>query len=264
MCSPELKAAQPGVRSDESECRAFILGGSATTLAFVSSFRAESAKHAVVVTRLVPLAQTPIGVVVGDTWQSVTVASASLLDWVDQTFPSDDEHAFVAPAREIELLARVRWHAPMPEKLNEGTVVNIEDVPEDVAEALLHDAEPIVQCAACRRLCVRDHFVWKERQLCAWDYHQTVFGKRGPWHGGPYENRHFETLPTAAYVAPALAADAGADVILAVGGIDDAVAREAINALLSADAQRAHMAVRTPDGYTLLRESDGREQQSAP
>ena len=40
------------------------------------------------------------------------------------------------------------------------------------------------QCAACRRLCVRDDFVWKEKQLCAWDYHAQVFGKRGPWHEG--------------------------------------------------------------------------------
>ena len=53
-----------------------------------------------------------------------------------------------------------------------------------------------MQCAACRRLCVRDDFVWKEKQLCAWDYHAQVFGRRGPWHDGAYEERHFETLPS--------------------------------------------------------------------
>ncbi len=71
-----------------------------------------------------------------------------------------------------------------------------------------------MQCAACRRLCVRDDFVWKEKQLCAWDYHAQVFGKRGPWHNGPYEERHFETLPACAYVAVGLLGELGVELVL--------------------------------------------------
>ncbi len=94
-------------------------------------------------------------------------------------------------------------------------------------------------------------------ELCAWDYHRQVFGKRGPWHSGAYEERHFETLPQAAYVAPPLLEEAGVDVVLAVAGVEDAIARDALNVVLSRDADRAHLAVRTPDGYTLLRERSG-------
>jgi hypothetical protein len=233
---------------------AFVLGGNASTLAFVSSLRADAPS---VAAHLVPIAQTPVGSVAGDAWQNVTIATANLLDWLDKTFPPEDERAFIAPLRDIELLARINWNAQPPLQLDEGSVLNIEDIPEEVAEALAHSPEPLVQCAACRRLCVRDHFVWREKQLCAWDYHRQVFGKRGPWHSGAYEARHFETLPPAAYVAPPLLEEAGVDVVLAIAGVDDAIARDAVNVVLSRDADRAYLAVRTPDGYTLLRERAG-------
>lgn len=231
--------------------RAFILGGNANTLAFVTSLRADAKT---VTAHLVPIAQTPLGAVCGETWQNVSIALAGLLDWIDATFSADDERAFVAPVRDIELLARINWQVEAPSALDEGSVLNIEDVPEDIAEALAHPPERLVQCASCRRLCVHDHFVWKERQLCAWDYHRQLFGKRGPWHTGAYEARHFETLPSAAYVAPPLLDEAGAEVVLGIAGVDDAVAQQAINVVLTHDSGRAHMAVRTPDGYTVLRE----------
>ncbi len=204
-----------------------------------------------------PIAQTPLGAVTGDTWQNVIVAMAGLLDWLDRTFPPDDERAFVAPLRDIELLARINWQAEPPPRLDDESVLNIEDVPEEIADALLHAPEPLVQCAACRRLCVRDQFVWERTQLCAWDYHRQVFGKRGPWHTGVYEARHFETIPFAAYVAPPLLEEAGVDVVLAVADVEDGVAREALNIVLAGDAARAYQAVRTPAGYTLLRERSG-------
>lgn len=230
---------------------AFVLGGNASTLAFVTSLRADAPS---LTAQLVPIAQTPIGTVAGNTWQNVTLAMANLLDWLDKTFAPEDERAFVAPLRDIELLARINWQADPPDRLDENAVLNIEDLPEEIADALAHPAEPLVQCGACRRLCVRDHFVWREKQLCAWDYHRQVFGKRGPWHSGAYETRYFETLPLAAYVAPPLLEEAGVDVVLAVAGIDDAVAQEVLNVALARDAARAYLAVRTPDGYTLLRE----------
>jgi hypothetical protein len=202
----------------------------------------------------VPLAQTPLGTVLGDSWQKAGIAISGLLDWIDGTFAADDEHAFVAPVRDIELLARINWHVELPEKLDESNVLNVEDLPPDISDALAHPAEPLVQCSACRRLCVKDHFVWKERQLCAWDFHHQCFGRRGPWHTGPYEDRHFETLLTPAYVAPPLLEEEGADVVMAVGGIDDGIARAAMNTVLQGDAAHSHIAVRTPGGYTLLRE----------
>jgi hypothetical protein len=230
---------------------AFVLGGNASTLAFVTAL---GSQNKTITAHLVPLAQTPLGTVAGETWQNVQIATPNLPDWIDSTFPPGDERAFIAPLRDIELLARIEWQADPPAHLNDEAILNIEDVPDDVAEALAHPPEPLVQCAACRRLCVRDHFVWKERRLCAWHYHQQVFGKRGPWHSGPYEERHFESLASPAYVAPPLLDEAGVEVVMAVAGVDDAIAQRTINTLLENDAQSAYMAVRTPDGYTLLRE----------
>ncbi len=173
---------------------------------------------------------------IADTWQNVGLALANLPDWVDRTFPPEDEHAFVAPMRDIELLARVQWHAELPETLTDETVLNIEDVPEDIADGLSHPAAAIVQCAACRRLCVRDDFVWKEKQLCAWDYHGQVFGKRGPWRNGPYEERHFETLPACAYVAPQILGELNVEVVLATNEIEEDIAHRMINLLLECTA----------------------------
>jgi len=233
--------------------RAFILGGNANTLAFVTSLRADSKT---VTAHLVPIAQTPIGAVCGEAWQNLSLALDGLLDWIDATFPADDERAFVAPVRDIELLARINWQVEPPERLDEASVLNIEDVPEDVAEALVHPLRQLVQCAACRRLCVRDHFVWKEQQLCAWDYHRQVFGRRGPWHTGAYEPRHFETIPAAAYVAPPLLDEARVEIVLGIASVEDAVAQQVVNLILAGNSNRAHMAVHTPDGYTVLREGE--------
>ncbi len=231
---------------------AFALGGNGSTLAFVSSFRPE---NGAISARLVPIAFTPMGVVVGDTWQTAGVALANLLDWVDKTFPPEDDRSFLAPMRDIELLARVQWHAAAPQRLSETTFVNAEDIPDEVLEALAHEPAQIVQCAACRRLCVRDEFVWKEKQLCAWDYHAQAFGKRGPWRNGPYEERHFETLPACAYVAPPLLAELNVEAVLATSDLDEAVARHAVNLVLGADASAPHLAVRIEGGYTVLRET---------
>lgn len=231
--------------------RVFVIGGSGSNLGFINSFRTENDG---ITARLVPLAWTPLGVVVGDAWQNVGIALANLPDWVDRSFPPEDDRAFVAPMRDIELLARVQWHAELPEMLNDEAVLNIEDVPEEIAEGLAHPPLPIVQCAACRRLCVKDEFVWKEKQLCAWDYHAQVFGKRGPWRDGPYEERHFETLPSCAYVAPALLVDLKVQVVMATNALNESTATRMINLLLEAEPERPHMAVRTGDGFTVLRE----------
>ena len=231
--------------------RAFVLGGNASTLAFVTSL---NTGEALVTAHLVPLAQTPLGTVAGRNWQNAGVAFDNLLTWLDSTFSPEDERAFLAPTRDIELLARINWCVEPAATLDDASVLNIEDLPEDVADALAHPAEPLVQCTACRRLCVRDHFVWKERQLCAWDFHRQAFGKRGPWRTGPYEDRHFETVTACAYIAPPLLDEPGAEVVLGIGGVEDPVAYQAINLVLSSDAQRSYMAVRTPDGYTVLRE----------
>ncbi|MEO6913092.1 MAG: hypothetical protein ABI182_03600 [Candidatus Baltobacteraceae bacterium] len=236
------------------EPKAFVLGGSSSTLVFVNSFRPE--KNAITA-RLVPLAITPLGVVIGDAWQNVGIALDNLLPWIDQTFPPEDERAFVAPVRDIELLARIEWDAETPGKLDEDGVLNAEDLPEEITHALSQPPSSILQCASCRRLCVRDHFVWNERQLCAWDYHSTVFGKRGPWRDGPYEERFFETLPRAAYIAPELLGELDVEVILATGLIKESTAHSLINLALASDPGRAQLAVRTAGGFTLLRERAG-------
>ena len=231
--------------------RAYILGGNASTLAFTSSLVPEGRQ---VTAWLVPMAWTPIGVVLGENWQRVGIAADNLAGWTDQTFDPGDERSFVSSLRELDLLARIGWSAPVPEALADAVVVNLDDVPEDVLDALAHPAEALVQCALCRRTCVRDHFVWNERRLCAWDYHATVFGKRGPWRDAPYEERLFETLPRAAYVAGPLLAAVGVDAVLAIDGLDDALARRLVNETIAADPGHSYLAARTSGGYTVLRE----------
>ncbi|MBC5816561.1 MAG: hypothetical protein GIW97_08475, partial [Candidatus Eremiobacteraeota bacterium] len=178
----------------------------------------------------------------------------TLLTWIDQTFPADDDHAFVAQIHDVDLLLRTEWNAEVPAQLNEETVLNLEDIPPEIADALAHAAASIVQCGVCRRLCVKDEFAWNDRQLCAWDYHSSVFGKRGPWRNGAYEDRLFQTLPKPAYVAPPLLDELKVEVILATGAIDETLARCIVNQVLDADAQRAHLAVKTDGSYTILRE----------
>lgn len=242
--------------ADAYEPRAYVLGGNANTLAFVSSLVPESRQ---ITAWLVPIAWTPIGVLLGENWQRVNIPADNVIGWADATFAPEDERAFVASGRELEMLARIGWHAGTPETLGEDVLVNPDDLPEDLLDAFEHPAEPLVQCAICRRTCARDHFVWNDRRMCAWDYHATVFGKRGPWRSEPYEERYFATLPAARYVAQGLLDELGVDAIVAVDDIDDALARRIVNDVIAADGTRAHLAVRVGGGYTLLRErgSDG-------
>lgn len=235
------------------EARVYVLGGNSSTLAFVSDVRPQRGQ---ISAWLAPLAWTPIGVVLGESWQRVGIAADNVGGWVDQTFPPQDDRAFVASLHDLDLLMRIGWGAEPPEALSEAAVINVDDVPEDVLDALVHPAEVLTQCAVCRRTCVRDHFVWNERQLCAWDHHATVFGRRGPWHSGPYEERHFATLPRAMYVAGGLLDETGVDAVLAVSGVADETAYRLINLAIEAEAGRAYLAVRTEGGYTLLRERE--------
>lgn len=191
----------------------------------------------------------------GDGRQEAGIPLSGLFDWIERAFPPDDERAFVASVRDLELLARIGWETPFPATIDERTVVNIEDLPDDVADALADSPAPLVQCAACGRLCVRDDFVWKEKQLCAWDYHAQVFGRRGPWREGAYEERHFETLPHCAYVAPSLLAELGVEPVLSGISLNEQTAQAIVNVILGAEPGRAHMAVRTEGGICVLREA---------
>jgi hypothetical protein len=237
---------------ERSVPRVYVLGGNSSTLAFVSDMRVQRGQ---MTAWLAPLAWTPVGVVLGEGWQRVAIAADNVAGWVDQTFPAEDERSFVASLHDLDLLMRIGWGDDPPEKLHEGTVVNIDDVPEDVIDALARPPEILTQCAVCRRTCVRDHFVWNDRQLCAWDYHTSVFGRRGPWHSGSYEERHFETIPAAMYIAGALLDELHVDPILAISGLADATAHRLLNMTIEAEnGGCAYLAVRTEGGYTLLRE----------
>jgi hypothetical protein len=231
-----------------------VLGGNGTTLAAANSLVA-SEPGRIVTVRLIPLAWTPLGIAVGDTRQDVGVPLAGLLDWIDRTFSAEDDQAFIVPTHDLDLLARVGWNAPLPDSIRSENVINLDDLPEEVADGLAQPAVSLVQCATCRRLCVRDDFVWKEKQLCAWDYHSQVFGKRGPWQTGVYEDRHFATLPECAYVAPPLLVELGVEAILTVGGVAEETGRAMVNALLEGEPGRSHMAIRADGGLTVLREA---------
>lgn len=231
--------------------RAYVLGGNASTLAFTSSFLADRRQLTI---WLVPLAWTPIGVVQGEAWQKVGIAADNIAGWTDETFAADDEHAFVTSLRDVELLTRVNWSAEPPEALDASIILNPEDVPEDVIDALTLPAETLVTCQACRRTCVRDHFVWNDRQLCAWDYHALVFGRRGPWRNEPYEERLWETIPSPRYVVPQLLEEQNVDLVLSLGGVEDALARRLTDELMRAQTGQSYLAVRVEAGLMLLRE----------
>jgi hypothetical protein len=244
-----MERARTGRRSPEG--RVFVLGGNAGTLAYVTSLRAAERQ---VTAYLVSLAWTPVGVVIGEGRQHVNIAADNVVGWVDQTFPPDDERAFVAPARDLEILQRSGWHAEPIQELSEELLLNPEDIPEDVLDALDRPPRALVPCAICRRTCVRSDFVWNERQLCAWDYHTTVFGKRGPWRGVPYEDRLFESLPVAAYVAQQLLDEAGVDVILAVSELPEPAMRRLVNLAIEEGGDGSYIGVRSGGDLTLLRE----------
>jgi len=48
-----------------------------------------------------------MGSVIGTGGQDVGVALAGLYDWVDRTFPPEDERAFITSMRDVELLALI-------------------------------------------------------------------------------------------------------------------------------------------------------------
>ncbi|MBV9027695.1 MAG: hypothetical protein JO311_03700 [Candidatus Eremiobacteraeota bacterium] len=203
---------------------------------------------------MIPLAWTPLGVVLGTTHQEVGVPLQRLFEWIDRTFSAEDEAAFAPPTRDVELLARIGWNEPFPEALHGQNVVNFDDLPSELAEALERPSMELVQCAACRRLCVRDDFNWNDKQLCAWDYHATVFGRRGPWHSGTYEPRHLSTLPSCAYVVEALLEELRVKTVLMVGAVEEEAALRVVAALLACEPDCAHLFVRTGDGFAVLRE----------
>ncbi|MBV8723767.1 MAG: hypothetical protein JO350_00370 [Candidatus Eremiobacteraeota bacterium] len=255
-------AAQPARVSQRGDARVIgsrgsgavvAVGGNDATLAVASGLRPTEPGGDVTI-RLIPLAWTPIGVVLGTVRQEVGVPLQRLYEWIDRTFSADDEGAFVPSMRDVELLARIGWNEPFPEELRGENVVNLEDLPPELVEALERPSAELVQCATCRRLCVRDDFKWNDKQLCAWDYHATVFGRRGPWHSGTYEPRHFSTLPVCAYVVEALLEDLRVETVLILGAVEEEAAQRVVAALLVGEPDRAHLAVRTGDGLAVLRE----------
>lgn len=203
------------------------------------------------------MAWTPVGLVVGDGRQRVGVARSGIFDWADRTFPASDERAFVGSLRDLELLMRIRWDSPLPERIDEASVLNADDLPDELLDALARAPVTLAQCALCRRLCVADDFVWKERQLCAWDYHAQVFGKRGPWRNDGYEVRHFETLPKCAYVVPDLLEELNVEILMSLGTMPEAAVRSIVATALENVPRGSYLAVRTPIGVTLLNEAAG-------
>ncbi len=231
------------------------MGGNDATLAIASSLR-PLRRNGTVTVRLLPLAWTPVGIVVGATHRDVGIPLRELFDWIDRTFTADDDGAFVPAIHDLELLIRVGWGGPFPQELAGRDVVNIDDLPDELIDALTRPVAALVQCSTCRRLCVQDDFVWKEKQLCAWDYHANVFGRRGPWRSGVYEARYFSSLPSCAYVVPALLEELGVETVLSLGPIPEQTAASIVETLVGAEPARAHLVVRTAEGLAVLRERD--------
>ncbi|MDE2571039.1 MAG: hypothetical protein KGM44_00785 [bacterium] len=229
----------------------FVVGGGEHLLAFVTQASGEKGQLPVV---MVPLAWTPVGVAVGEAWQRVLVDEGNVGGWVDQTFVPEDERAFVSPLGELELLRRIGWKDAVPERLSEELILNLGDLPEDVAEALESPMVAITRCAVCRRSCVQHDFVWQERQLCAWDWHRALFGRRGPWRTEPYNRMQFSGTPRAGYIVPALAEEAGAETLMLLGRIDPELAYDVVTTLMQRLGDGSYITVSTDNGWVLLRE----------
>ncbi len=251
MQSPSLSRVGTSESVGERPAGIVVLGGNGSTLAFTNSLVPEGRT---IVARLVPVAVTPIDTAVGDTWQNVGIAPDDLLHWIDRTFPAEDESAFVASLHDLDLLARVGWNAPLPTNLNEAELINVEDLPPDIVEAIESGPVPIVPCAVCRRLCVRGDFRWGERELCAWDFHHQVFGRRGPWRNGAYDERHYDTLPRCGFVAPSLLEELGVEILASFYDCSEDLVRSLIGQILDAEGERSHIAVRVDSGFVILRE----------
>ncbi|TAM76778.1 hypothetical protein EPN44_04560 [bacterium] len=229
----------------------FVLGGGEHMLAFVTQASGDKGQLPVV---MVPLAWSPLGVVVGEGWQRVLVDEDNVSGWVDQTFVPEDERAFLAPLGELDLLRRIGWKDEVPDRLSEEQILNLGDLPEDVIEALGSPMLPIARCAACRRSCVKDEFIWQERQLCAWDWHRSVFGRRGPWRTDAYNRVQFSDIPAAGYVVPPLAEEAGAETLMLLGRVDPELAYDAVSMLVERLGDGSYITVSTDTGWVLLRE----------
>lgn len=229
----------------------FVLGGGEHMLAFVAQASGEKGQLPVVT---VPLAWTPVGVAIGEGWQRVLIDENNVGGWVDQTFVPEDERAFIAPLGELELLRRIGWKDGAPERLSAELVLNPQDLPEDVVDALDAPMLPITRCAACRRSCVKDEFLWQERQLCAWDWHRTVFGRRGPWRTESLNRMQFSSVPGAGYVVPALAEEAGAETLMLLGRVDAELAYDVVSTLMERMGDGSYITVSTDSGWVVLRE----------
>jgi hypothetical protein len=227
----------------------YVLGGNDSSLAYVTGLRPS---EGLVTAWLVSLAWTPVGAVAGTGRQKVGIAADRVAQWADRTFPASDEQAFVSSPRDLDLLLRTGWEAAEPGELSDRALINPEDVPEEVLDALAGAPAPLAPCAVCRRLCVQQQFVRNERQLCAWDYHAAVFGRRGPWRTEPYDQHLFESLPSVPYVSALLLAELNVDAVLATSDLSEAISRTLVNTAIAGGA--SFMAVRTEEGLTLLRE----------
>ena len=116
-------------------------------------------------------------VMLGKTWES---SAAGLFDWVDRTFPPEDERAFVAPMRDIELLARISWERRCRAS-RRAKRPHIEDVPEESSTRLASD---LPQLVAMRGLpaALRPRRVRVERESSALGTITRKFSaRRGPW-----------------------------------------------------------------------------------
>ncbi len=235
----------------KQDARVYVLGGNASTLAFTSSLVPENRQ---VTAWLVPLAWTPIGVVLGENWQRVGIAADNVASWTDSTFDPSDERSFVSSLRDLELLARVGWTASVPETLTEDVVVNADDVPEDILDAFSTRrnrscrARSAVARARASSSCGTSAACARGITTRPSSESAGRGAKRRTKNGCGRRSRTPHTWPAR------LLDDVGVDAVLAIDGLDDALAHRLINEAIAADTAHAHLAVRTSSGYTLLRE----------
>ena len=156
--------------------------------------------------------------------------------------------------RDLELLARIGWSAKRRPSSTKTLLSIRDDCPKMFWKRSTHPAETLIQCAICRRTCVRDHFVWNERRLARGTTTRSFSAGADRGAKSPTKNGLWDTLPIPNTSRPTCSTSRHVDLVLSLGGIDEALARRIINEVIAPSGAVAYLAARVEDGFMLLRE----------
>ena len=233
------------------EPRVFVLGGNASTLAVVNSFRtAGRHHHGAARSARLDADRASSSATRGKTWGSRwPVSSIGSIARFRPRTSARSSHRCATSSCSRASGGRLR----LPEARRRRTCSTSKTCPK--RSPTRWRIRPQRSCnarPAGGSACATSSF-GKRSQLCAWDYHAQVFGRRGPWRtglrGAPLRNAAQRRVRCAAAAARAGCRNRPDR---QRGRRRTARARRS-TCCLAADPQRPHLAVRTDGGFTVLR-----------